>query len=163
MAIFVEFLCRISPMISCGRVETSPSSWPSLWTCCCPPQPRPRPVDWTCKMKSVLISAAASLTPGCVWGKPSGCFSDPPSRKDWWNLLCQHLRTAGQPEYSNVCVYNHSKENLNYLLPRLEMTSQSPRPHLAGHQKHRLRGLHQAFHGLELVNARHCNKFTEER
>ena len=78
-------------------------------------------------------------------------------------MLCQHLRTAGQPEYSNVCVYNHSKENLNYLLPRLEMTSQSPRPHLAGHQKHRLRGLHQAFHGLELVNARHCNKFTEER
>ena len=70
-------------------------------------------------MKSVLISPAASLTPGCVWGKPSGCFSDLPSRKDWWNLLCQHLHTVDQPKYSNVCVYNHSKENLNYLLPRL--------------------------------------------
>ena len=34
-------------MISCGPVGTSPSSWPSPWTCCCPPKPRPRPVDWT--------------------------------------------------------------------------------------------------------------------
>ena len=154
-------------MISCGPVGTSPSSWPSPWTCCCPPKPRPRPVDWTwvdmrLRWNKVTVKKPHSLP---VVSEESQAGVPLPSLAERIDGICS----------ANIFV---QRGNLN--IQMFAFTISQKRiwtiwnwdwrwhlnlrpPHLAGHQKHRLGGLHQAFHGLELVNAGHCKKFTEER